>query len=665
MTLGARWFLAVLLLAVAACGFAQNGSINVNAFPSATVADGRSTLTITAEIRDSAGSLVPDGTAVLFETKLGEFRETIVKTQNGFARAVLQAGSLPGISVIHVTCQRFNAFGQFEVQFFGDKAALNTAKEYIEVFGEDSLLYSVQERTLEASGRNHGAHLRYREVEIKADDLQLNVPTYEVRARKAHVTVGKVTADFDELYMKLNARKGWGFANASFPVYRTESNGIIAVVVPETRSGLWAVDLDQMGVHKRTTAYNRQELKFKDILGSLSIVEAKRATAYPHKTIQFHRANVKVGGQSVMKLPLFEMNVYTTSPIITEQYVNVSSNQLAVNYPYYLSLKPGETSLMRFRYGNQFGGGVGYGGGMFLDYERHWNRGDEMEGAFTLGGIGRDDWGVSLRQFWMTHDRTNVIAQIDLPAHQSLFANVGVNKPMGSYNANLNVSHGTNLGGPSFVNDQANLTIEKDPIRLGSSGVRMFLGMTANEQKLTNEGDGYEQEAFGLQARLVSPYFRIGKGIGLNASYRVAQLTGRNVNVGLSHYATLSMDTTLSPGFVMNFVYDFVDDGFTAPLLGRHRLSAETYFNKGRMRFSASATKTLDMDRLSIYSSMSYAFSPLWRLHYSYIWDQFEGVSFLNQTVILGYKLGLREVGLSYSQQTKRLGIEILGSGGY
>ncbi|MBX3110954.1 MAG: hypothetical protein KF857_03010 [Fimbriimonadaceae bacterium] len=665
MRTGVKFLWLMVALLASACAWAQNGTVTLNAFPSATVADGRSTLTISAEVRDSNGNLVPDGTAVIFETKLGEFRENVIKTQNGFARAVLQAGSIPGISVVRATCQRFSAFGQYEIQFFADKAALDTAKEYIEIFGEDSLLYSVQEKTMEASGRGKGAHLRYREVEIKADDLQVNVPTYEVRARKARVTIGKTTTEFDELYMKLNQRKGWGFAMADFPVVRTQGNGIVNVVTEDRRSRLWAVDLDQSGLHKRTETMDRNQLKFKDILGSLSMVEAKRATAYPHKTIQFHRANVKVGGQSVMKLPLFEMNVYTSSPIITEQFVNVSSNQLAVNYPYYLSLKPGETSLARFRWGNRYGTGVGAGSGMFIDYERHWNRGDEMEGAFTVGGIGRDDWGAGIRQFWMTPDRTSISAQIDVPAHQSIFANASVNKPFGSYTANLNVSHGTNLSGPSFVNDQANLTVEKDPVKIGKTGAKVFFGMTANEQRLSNDGGSTVQEAVGLQARFVSPYWRIDKRSGLNASYRIAQLTGTNVNVGLSHYATLNYDTTIGQGMALNVVYDFVEDGFTAPLLGRHRLSAESYFTKGHFRFSASATKTLDLDRLSLSSRMSYSFSNLWHLHYSYLWDKYEGEGFLNQTIILGYKLGLREVGLSYSQQTKRLGIEILGSSPY
>ena len=52
--------------------------------------------------------------------------------------------------------------------------------------------------------------LRFKDIEIEADDLQLKVPTYEVKARKAKLKFGKETRNYDELYFKLNQRKGVG-----------------------------------------------------------------------------------------------------------------------------------------------------------------------------------------------------------------------------------------------------------------------------------------------------------------------------------------------------------------------------------------------------------------------------------------------------------------------
>ena len=58
-------------------------------------------------------------------------------------------------------------------------------------------------------------------IAIHADDLQVNVPLYEVRARKATVRMGKTTARFDEVYLALNSRKGFGtttFDSVSYPI---------------------------------------------------------------------------------------------------------------------------------------------------------------------------------------------------------------------------------------------------------------------------------------------------------------------------------------------------------------------------------------------------------------------------------------------------------------
>ena len=66
------WCLCGVLAVVGA--WASDGVINLEVYPPVTVADGRSTLTVTASVRDSSGNLVPDGTQVVFDTTLGTFR---------------------------------------------------------------------------------------------------------------------------------------------------------------------------------------------------------------------------------------------------------------------------------------------------------------------------------------------------------------------------------------------------------------------------------------------------------------------------------------------------------------------------------------------------------------------------------------------------------------
>ena len=123
-----RVFFVAVLVGLGMIAQAQNGVIDVEAFPSVTVADGRSTLTITARLRDNRGNLVPDGTQVIFDTTLGSFRERVVTTSDGYARAVLIAGDVPGIARVKASALQFNAIGESDVEFVGDRSLLNSAK---------------------------------------------------------------------------------------------------------------------------------------------------------------------------------------------------------------------------------------------------------------------------------------------------------------------------------------------------------------------------------------------------------------------------------------------------------------------------------------------------------------------------------------------------------
>jgi len=652
----------LILVCLSGFALAQSGTVTLTAFPGITVADGRSTITITAEVRDSGGNLVPDGTPIVFETKFGTFRENIIQTQSGFARAILVASSIPGTSRVRASALRYSAFADMEIEFVADRSMLSAAKEYIEVVGEDTLTYSVQDRIIEASGAKQGVYLRYRDIEVSADDLQLRVPSYEVRARNATLKIGKSEHYFEELYFKLNNRKGFGWATIEVDTYRTLTNGFISVPVKERRDRLSPVDVSSAGVVLRTAPIDRRLLTFQNITESLSIIEAKKAVAYPSKEVQFHKADVKLTGQSIMKLPLFQVSTNTSSPIITEQFINVSNNQVAVNYPYYLSLKPGETSLLRFRFGNRYGAGSGASTGTYLDYELKWNQGDSMDGALVFSGLARDDWGVGVRQFWQTPDRTMITAQVDFPAHRSLFANATVNKPFNGFNVNLLATHGRSIDSDRFRNDNYAFIAEKDPIKMGKLPVNLFLGATGTQQRLTGSGVSSFQQGVGVTARFATSVIPIDRKNTFSASYRLAHLSGHNVSQGLSHNASLNLTSNIVNGLLFSTTYEFVDDGFSSSILGRHRLSSEAYFQQGAMSFRAFVAKTLDLNRMNANLSMRYAISGLWRVGYNYYYDRFDSESFLDQSIVLGYKLGFREIGLSYSTRTRRLGFEILGT---
>src|SRR5688572_29335276 len=156
----------LLLLAIVAFGhsfgFGGTATIRLSTFPSAAVADNRSTITVTAEVRDLNGRHVPNGTEVVFVANPGEFQESVVKTVDGYARAVYVAGAIPGMVKITASSYAFGATSQIELELVSDRSLLSSANEYIEVVAPQYLMYSMDLRLLGAAGPNKGVYLRYK-----------------------------------------------------------------------------------------------------------------------------------------------------------------------------------------------------------------------------------------------------------------------------------------------------------------------------------------------------------------------------------------------------------------------------------------------------------------------------------------------------------------------
>ena len=154
----------------------------------------------------------------------------------------------------------------------------------------------------------------------------------------------------------------------------------------------------------------------------------------------------------------------------------------------------------------------------------------------------------------------------------------------------------------------------------------------------------------------------MAKGHTMNLSYTVSRFTGSNLTTNMSHQATMALTSSFPNGIYLRTTYDYVADGITDFALGQHRISADAYFGRGAFTLRGFVTKSLDIQRMNSSLSMNYRMSSLWRLNYGYYLDQYFGDSFLDQTVVLGYRIGFREIGISYSQRKNRFGIEILGT---
>lgn len=652
-----------LLTLVGAC-FADNGSVQLTTLPAITVADGRSTVTVSAYVRRPSGQPVPDGTQVLFTTSLGEIKDNaIVTTSNGVARVILQTGLTPGTAKITASALGIAAVTTTEIEFLSDRSLLSSANEYVEIVAPGYMLFAMDQRIIGAAGPGHGVKLRYREIEIEADDLQLNISAYEVRAKKAHLKMGKVSQDFDELSLHLTTRKGIGTTTIvpKLPIVVYTQGKLPMVDSTHARFGL--AEIGSGGTKPFLGQFDSGQFRFEDLSDSTSMVSAKKAVVFPQKKIQFQKASVMVGGVNVLKMPLYELPLNTASPIITDNIFNVNNSQININYPYYLTLKPGVTSDLRFLTGAQYGRSSGVDHGLSLAYDLNWNRGDEFDGGFTLAATSNRTWDLSAHQYIRLDDRTSATALLEMPQGRSAYESLNFNKQLKGWGFGLNQSVSHALVGNRFDSNQLTLNAVTDARRVGKLPFRWYTGLTANASVSSTSLQRQSQSMAGLTTGLQLIPRKIDRSSQLYGSFRVTEQTGHNVMKGLAYQGNATLSRQFGSAASAVISYDYYQNGFTSGLTGRQQLSLSGGYHQGNFASTLSATRALDVDRLSLFADLGYQLTSLWRLSYSYTLDRYIGNTYADFTAAIGYRIGFREVGLTYSGRTHHFGIQLLGTG--
>ena len=662
-----RFLLMLGQLAVAAAALASNGQIEVMAYPSMNVADAHSITTITVTVRDTNGRAVPDGTQVLFDTTLGSFRDPVATTISGQTQAVLIAGSIPGTAVITVKCLSFNATAKYEYDFVKDRSLLSSEKEFIEITGPKQLKYSFDQQIVGCSGEKQDVHVRYRDITVDADDIQFDTRSYELRARNARLKIGKRQfPNFSDLYMVLNQRKGIGTGTYDGlkvdpdDPFRLFGNVVRLFAQPAEVFGLVAINQDGVKPTHDTTAASK--FTFQDLSNTRSAVYAKQAVIFPHKEIQFHRAAIYVDDTKIVSLPLYDVNLLQPTEFAFPSIVNVNDSSLAINYPQYIELKPGETSLIRLHAGDNYGRTFGSAHGIFLDYELDWNKGDDMDGGLDYSGLARKDWSLGVHQFFRLDPQSSIYGQVEVPAGKSLFGSASYSSELQRFSVSLSENVTQTFEGPKLNTQQSQFVVEHDPIKAGKLPLNLFYGATASYNNGSNAILAQTQSNYGLRVRAQSLPLRMGSQDIVNAGVSVSKLVGTGTPPGLAVIGSVSLSHSFSNQVSSTFTYSYTRDGFTDILLGRNEVSLHTGADLGKFGLDLDASKSLDLDREDLYGDASlHLFGP-WRIASSFTFDRYVGQQLLDYYWVLFYRLGTRDVGLSWSRVTHRLGIQVLGA---
>jgi hypothetical protein len=638
------WLFALVVIASNAIA-SPIGTVRISPYPSVVMADGKSIVNISVDARDQGGHAVPNGTQVTLTTTLGQFRESIVSCTSGVARAVLVSGTISGNAKITASVMGLITIGTAEVEFVNDRRAISAASEYIEVGGRDYLAYFPEPRWVSASGKNKEAFIIYRDIEIRADDMQLDAGNERVIARNAVVkSLGK-TLECVELSYQLRARQG------------------IAVTNYEGRTQL--VTIRGTNITGKPEYFNANDFHMRDDLDTVqSFITAHYITIFPNNKVQFHRANIYVGGAKVMSLPLYSFDMWSASgQFFSTNLIGFQDGRLSLELPFYYMLSPKGTGALTLRTRQQAGRGYSSSHGTFLDLDQSYSSSDKYDGAFSLTNLASGDWGASFRHNQRFGENMQGFFMADFPEHKGSFFSASLNRQFKGFHAGLSASMQNQFSGIDPDAKQFDFSLETDPRRIKGTPFNNTWALTSSYTRMKGyDGKEFAEDGVGLRWRGMMNPIRFSKTGSLQSGLTVSKLFGTNATKDVDVLATISSTMRLFNTTSFNIVYDFAHDSMRSAIMGSHRLSAQIYSTAGPVRLSLIGISGLDTDYNSILTDASFQISPLLRFGASYTYQKFVGFGVDDFSLVLGYRIGFRELALTWSKEAKRINIELLSA---
>jgi hypothetical protein len=653
--------LSTLLTLSAATALAAGlPTIKLRVNRSAILNDGRDVSEIVADVRDSTGNFVPNGTTVRFDTSLGGFQpgmspNATASTQSGQAR-VRFVGQQKGTATIRASMQ--GAVSEpAEVVLTDDPTETFQGNAYIDLTGTKSLLYSANERVLEATGRKKleedkglpGAILTYRNIEIAADTIQLSCTDNVVRAI-GHVVVSR-------------GGKRLRCLRLNFPLTGKEG---FAVVETDKRIVPVKVKTSDLSTTPATTGISPVIFQMADTAAAPQLIEASQIRLFPGEKLQFKRPKFYTDGQKLVSMPFYSLPLYSTQ-LFTDQFVSVGSQGLGVDLPFYYDLSAGSTGIFHVRNGERSGrSSFSTRPGWSLDMVQQYNStgtARRYTGEVALTGLSRTDWGFNWNHSQEFNSDTRASFNLDLPQHRAIFGSTNLNRDFGPLHAGLNLSGNRSLSGYQSSGTEADAYLETTPKKFGKTGYMVAYGATASQTHNKNAGFASSIASEGIQTRFYSKPLTLGRATTITNYITVGHTWTDQGRSGPSLLSTITASHTFSGGANLQMTYDFVQSPAALINSGKHRLSTNFAMSSGaRWNIYFYNSMLLDANVSTTITDFNFAVAPRWRLTLSATLQRFAGSQFRDYQFGFARTLGGRDFVLSYSTYSHRIFFDLEAS---
>jgi hypothetical protein len=628
-------------------------TITLTASRFAALSDGRDPIELIAEVRDSTGRYVPDGTAVVFNTNLGLFvREgpsASVQTRSGTARVTLTSQA-KGTATVTATVAGGGLQRQ-DVVFTDDPEETFQGNTWLAVTASGPLVYCAAERVIDAASRlptgdnppHPGAELRFRNMKLRAERIQVDCQGNTVRASGlVRLERGKKSLHCLRLFYNLTTGKGYAVIEKE------------RVLAPVTVAG------NDLATEHAAQGIAPKFFEMVDPSQSKLVIVARQIVLFPNDKLQFKRPRFYEDGQHLFSLAFYSLSLYS-SQLFTEQFLSLGTQGVGLDVPLYYDLTPASRGLFRVKYGERYGSAYARRPGWAMDLIQAYNSTagrSRYMGEFGFTGVNRSDWGFRWSHSQELGAETRTGLHFDFPQHRSVFGSGNLGHRVGNVHLGLNATANTTLTGLSSTGTHADAYVETVAARVGSSRAMYSLGANVSTTRTRSAGFSSYNLTEGVQARVFTPGIRLDSRTSVSNALSVGHTWSARGPAGSSLYATVNAMRSLGRNSSLQMGYDFVRRPVSYSE-GDHRVSLSLSSSDMRWGLYVYNTLVLDTGSMSLFGDVYYGIAPRWRLALSATAQRFDSGSYSDVIVGLARSIGGRDVVLSYSTLNHRFTLDL------
>ena len=644
--------LVLLFCACLSAASAHAALLTVNLTVTRTVllSNGKDRTLLIARVSDPSGRQVPNGTDVQFQTTLGQLSSTRAGTFGGLAQVELTS-TLKGEAQVTATSTG-GVSNTVAVEFTDDPEATFQGNNYVLFSSNRYLAYSATDKIIEAIGKNGGAKMSYRNMEISADRLQLHCENDIIQAQD-NVTIrrGKISVKANRLYYSLTAAQGYAIAEFHGQLRTVTITGMGLLMEPQ--------DAPIPNTYMKMTP---PQIKL--------VVVAQGITYFPGTKLQLRRPKFYQDQAQIMALPYYELPL-NSQELFSSQFVSVGTQGLGLDLPFYYNLSPHSTGIAylwhqqqigRSYFSQQNGWGVDVLQGYSSQGERHY------EGEYGFQGLTRSDWSFHWSH---SHEFSNTAQAgfyLDFPQHNSVFTSTNYSQQYHTFRWQASMTAGQTFTSPNDSSLRENFNVETQQHRLSVLPGMMYTIGTSYTGGSIHSSDStigsINENTESLTMRAYSQPHAIDKRTNITNSFTFGQMWSNLGRSGLTTLADVSLDHTLPGGARIVLNYAYVDQpGGLFVSSGRHRVGLNyTLATGGRFQASVFGSAYVDAPQTSVFADCAYRLNKNWQLYASATLQQYEGDSIKDLQFTVGRRIGARQLQLTYSLYLKRISLDLMSA---